>query len=453
MGEPEARARRRRRTVKDAVPRDARRRPRAAAHPRDHRHRARCMWASDYPHPEGTFPESQQVVERIFAGVPEAEMTRDRERQRGRASTGVDGARVSEQHAEGQDRDRRRRRDAVLQARASRCRRRRWSSRARRCSPRSTTPASPSTTSTASRSTAWASTRRCSRSGSASPRCGSPRMLTGGGGGAAGSVGLASAAIASGMAECVVSVMTLQQAASRFGASFAPRGKPGAVVLGAAVARGQLHPAVGADGPGPDVRGARAAAHAPLRHDARALLPRSRSRRATNAIRRPTSLMQEPLTLDDYFDARMISDPLCLFDFCLECDGAVAVVTTSAERATRPAPPAGVRHGASAHGGHGRWGQAITWMGMPDEYFASSGHRPVAKRLYEMAGVGPADVDVALIYDHFTPDGDHAARGLRLLRHRRGRPVRRRRQHPLARRRRCRSTRTAATCRRRTSSA
>jgi predicted TIM-barrel fold metal-dependent hydrolase len=29
------------------------------------------LWASDYPHPEGTFPESQQVVERIFAGVPD----------------------------------------------------------------------------------------------------------------------------------------------------------------------------------------------------------------------------------------------------------------------------------------------------------------------------------------------------------------------------------------------
>ena len=32
------------------------------------------MWASDYPHPEGTFPHSQAVVERIFAGVPEAEV-------------------------------------------------------------------------------------------------------------------------------------------------------------------------------------------------------------------------------------------------------------------------------------------------------------------------------------------------------------------------------------------
>jgi predicted TIM-barrel fold metal-dependent hydrolase len=33
------------------------------------------MWASDYPHPEGTFPESQQVVERIFAGISDADVT------------------------------------------------------------------------------------------------------------------------------------------------------------------------------------------------------------------------------------------------------------------------------------------------------------------------------------------------------------------------------------------
>jgi acetyl-CoA acetyltransferase len=98
----------------------------------------------------------------------------------------------------------------------------------------------------------------------------------------------------------------------------------------------------------------------------------------------------------------MIADPLCLFDFCLECDGAVAVVTTTAERAKDLRhPPAFVR--ASANGGNGRWGQAITWMGMPDEEFASSGHRPVAKRLWDMAGTEPRDVDVALLYDHFSP--------------------------------------------------
>ena len=40
---------------------------------------------------------------------------------------------------------------------------------------------------------------------------------------------------------------------------------------------------------------------------------------------------------------------------------------------------------------------------MPEDEFASSGHRPVAKRLYEMAGLRPSDVDVALLYDHFSP--------------------------------------------------
>ena len=98
----------------------------------------------------------------------------------------------------------------------------------------------------------------------------------------------------------------------------------------------------------------------------------------------------------------MISDPLCLFDFCLECDGAVAVVTTSAERAQDLRhPPVYIL--SSAHGGTGAGVRRSLLGGMPDDDFASSGHRPVAKRLYEMAGVAPADVDVALLYDHFTP--------------------------------------------------
>ena len=129
----------------------------------------------------------------------------------------------------------------------------------------------------------------------------------------------------------------------------------------------------------------------------------------------------------------MISDPLCLFDYTMETDGAVAAVVTSAERAKdlRQKP---VYIGGAAHGGAGRWGSAIfTYFQMPDEYFASSGNRPVAERMYDMAGLGPEDVDVALFYDHFSPDGDHAAGGLRLLSDRRGRAVRSRRQHPLRR--------------------
>jgi acetyl-CoA acetyltransferase len=226
-------------------------------------------------------------------------------------------------------------------------------------------------------------------------------MLTGGGGGAAGSVGLASAGIVAGMADVVVSVMTLQQAASRFGASFAPRGKPGAVYSAPPSPEGNFIQPSGLMGPG-QMFAVLAQRHMFLYGTKREHFAEVAISTRANAVRRPTALMREPLTLDMYFDARMISDPLCLFDFCLECDGAVAVVTTSAERARDLRhPPVYVT--ASTHGGHGRWGQAITWMGMPDEYFASSGHRPVAQRLWEMAGMQPSDVDVALLYDHFSP--------------------------------------------------
>lgn len=228
-------------------------------------------------------------------------------------------------------------------------------------------------------------------------------MLTGGGGGAAGSVGLAAAAITSGMATCVVSLMTLQQAANRFGASYAPKGKgkPGAQYSAPPSPEGNFIQPTGLMGPG-QMFAVLAQRHMHLYGTTREHFAEVAISTRENARRRETSIMREELTLDDYFNARMIADPLCLFDFCLECDGAVAVVTTTAERARDLRhPPAYVR--ASAHGGNGRWGQAITWMGMPDDEFASSGHRPVAERLWAMAGSGPSDVDVALLYDHFSP--------------------------------------------------
>jgi len=226
-------------------------------------------------------------------------------------------------------------------------------------------------------------------------------MLTGGGGGAAGSVGLGAAAIASGMATCVVSLMSLQQAASRFGASYAPKGKPGAQYSAPPSPEGNFIQPAGLMGPG-QMFAVLAQRHMYRYGTKREHFAEVAISTRDNARRRETSIMRDELTLDDYFDARMIAEPLCLFDFCLECDGAVAVVTTTAERAKDLRhPPAYVR--ASANGGNGRWGQAITWMGMPDEEFASSGHRPVARRLWDMAGTGPADVDVALLYDHFSP--------------------------------------------------
>jgi acetyl-CoA acetyltransferase len=121
-----------------------------------------------------------------------------------------------------------------------------------------------------------------------------------------------------------------------------------------------------------------------------------------NAINRPKAIHRTPLTSEDYFAARMIAEPLCLYDFCQETDGAVAVITTSAERARdlkhKPVPVL-----AAAHGGVREWGRAFAWMGMPDEYFASAGNKPIAERLYRQAGICASDIDVALLYDHFTP--------------------------------------------------
>jgi len=225
--------------------------------------------------------------------------------------------------------------------------------------------------------------------------------LTGGGGGSAGSVGLAAAAITAGMATTVVSLMTLQQAVSRFGVSYGPRGKPGAQYSAPPSPEKDFTSPSGLMGPG-QMFAVLTSRHMHLYGTKREHLAEVAISTRANAIRRETSIMKAPLTFDDYFAARLISEPLCLYDFCLECDGAVAVITTSLERARDLRHPP-VRVTASAHGGMGRWGQAITWMNMPDDYFVSSGHRPVAQRLWAMAGLGPQDIDVALLYDHFSP--------------------------------------------------
>jgi acetyl-CoA acetyltransferase len=233
--------------------------------------------------------------------------------------------------------------------------------------------------------------------------------LTSGGGGSAGSIGLASAAIVSGMADVCVSLMTLQQATRRLGGTQVGDGSGGGGGGGNPYAGGGVPPETafyvnaGLISPGNSFA-LLTQRHMHLYGTKREHLAAVAISQRDNAIRRPaTALQKEPLTVDDYFNARMISDPLCLFDYTMETDGAVAVITTSAERARGlRQPPVYVM--ASAHGGLGRWGPAIfSYFQQPDEYFASSGHRPVAKRMFEMAGVTPADVDVALLYDHFSP--------------------------------------------------
>lgn len=108
------------------------------------------------------------------------------------------------------------------------------------------------------------------------------------------------------------------------------------------------------------------------------------------------------MTMEDYLSSRMVSEPFRLFDCCLETDGACAVVVTTAERA-RDAAKAPAALVAAAQGtpqgfGHGQYCN----VSMPDDVYASAGARGVAKRLWGRAGLGPGDIDVAEVYDHFS---------------------------------------------------
>jgi acetyl-CoA acetyltransferase len=122
-----------------------------------------------------------------------------------------------------------------------------------------------------------------------------------------------------------------------------------------------------------------------------------------HAARNPRAVMGDrPMTMDDYLASRMVSEPFRLFDCCLENDGACAVLITTAERAADsakgPVSVLGAAQGALKGFGHGQYSN----VGMPDDDYTSAGARGVAARMWARAGVGPSDIDVAQIYDHFT---------------------------------------------------
>lgn len=115
-----------------------------------------------------------------------------------------------------------------------------------------------------------------------------------------------------------------------------------------------------------------------------------------NAVLNERAMMCTPITMDDYLSSRWIVEPLRLFDCCLETDAAIAVVITSAERARDLPHPPVLISGAVWGGGH-------TLFSNRQPTFTTSAAAAMSERLYAMAGVGPGDVDVACIYDAFTP--------------------------------------------------
>jgi acetyl-CoA acetyltransferase len=114
-----------------------------------------------------------------------------------------------------------------------------------------------------------------------------------------------------------------------------------------------------------------------------------------HAALNPNAQMREIISVEDVLSSRMIADPLHLLDCSLVSDGGAAVILTSAERATDfPHHPVYVLGVGEGHGyEHISQARSLTTSAAVES----------GRRAFEMAGLGPSDVDVAEIYDCFTP--------------------------------------------------
>ncbi|HJO25151.1 MAG: lipid-transfer protein [Myxococcota bacterium] len=119
-----------------------------------------------------------------------------------------------------------------------------------------------------------------------------------------------------------------------------------------------------------------------------------------HANNNPRAIMYErKLTREDYMKARWISEPLCLFDNCLETDGALACVVVSAER-SRDCPQRPVYiHSVS----QGLPPQHQTMTNYWNEDPLRGPAWTCAEALYRASDIQAGDVKVAQLYDAFTP--------------------------------------------------
>ncbi|MCI2418094.1 lipid-transfer protein [Saccharopolyspora sp. K220] len=109
---------------------------------------------------------------------------------------------------------------------------------------------------------------------------------------------------------------------------------------------------------------------------------------------------QRPITLADHQASRWITEPLRLLDCCQESDGGVAIVVTSPERAADlPHPPAVVAAAAQGSGAD----QFTMTSYYRDDLAALPEMGVVARKLWQQAGIGPREIQVGILYDHFTP--------------------------------------------------
>ncbi|MEX5636458.1 thiolase family protein [Parafrankia sp. FMc2] len=114
-----------------------------------------------------------------------------------------------------------------------------------------------------------------------------------------------------------------------------------------------------------------------------------------NAGLNPDAIYREPMTMDDYLGARMISEPLCLYDCDVPCDGATAVIVSRRDAAKGlPRHPLTVESVGTGMFERATWDQRadLTTMAAHD----------TAATLWERTSLRPADVDIAQLYDGFS---------------------------------------------------
>ena len=113
-----------------------------------------------------------------------------------------------------------------------------------------------------------------------------------------------------------------------------------------------------------------------------------------NAALNPNAIYEAPMTLNAYLDARMISDPFCLFDCDVPCDGSTAVIVSHRDAAGSSEHPAiHVNAIGTALRGRPSWDQFDELAMMP--------MRDSAASLWARTDLTPADVDTAQLYDGF----------------------------------------------------
>ncbi|MCH2169947.1 thiolase family protein [Myxococcota bacterium] len=118
-----------------------------------------------------------------------------------------------------------------------------------------------------------------------------------------------------------------------------------------------------------------------------------------NGARIPWSYWHnQPITAQDYLDARVIVDPICMLDCDIPVDGVAAFVLTRADRA-RDLPNKPVYVAGYAQGSVRRPRLPVHW---PLDDIMEAGF-DVARRLEDSSGLSLQNVDLPQLYDGFSP--------------------------------------------------